>query len=232
MGKIILACDSSGKTAAAAVLTEEKLLASFIINTGLTHSEKMVPLISDMLKSADIKPSEIDAFAVANGPGSFTGIRIGAASIKAMAHALGKPLFGISSLDGLYRNIAEFDGFICPVIDARREEVYAALYDEGSKAIEDCNVKLKELLRTINAKNTENKKTLFLGDGVLAYRDVVTEVMGDKAAFAPPHLLLQNAASIGIIAMERFLNGENPPYDEFSISYLKASQPEQMLNDL
>ena len=219
----ILACDSSGKTATAAVVTNEKALACFTVNTGLTHSEKMMPLISDMLKSIDMDISEMDAFAVANGPGSFTGIRIGASSIKAIAHAMDKPLFGISTLDGLHKNTNGFDGFICPIIDARREEVYAAVYENDKKIIQGCNIKLRELLGSLN------KETLFLGDGVLSYKNVITEVMGDKAVFAPPHILLQNAASIGLLALGKYENGERPSYIDFSINYLKESQPEQAL---
>ena len=222
----ILACDSSGKTATAAILENDKLLSCFTINTGLTHSEKMMPLISDMLKSADLKIEDIDAFAVANGPGSFTGIRIGSSSIKAMAHALDKPIFGISTLEGLFRNITATYGIICPIIDARREEVYAAVYKDNKCIVPDCDIKLKDLLLTFE----KEEKVMFLGDGVMSYKEIITAALGDRAMFAPPHLLLQNAASIAVIAYEKYKNGEHPTYSDFAISYLKASQPEQALN--
>ena len=225
MSKRILACDSSGKTATAAVIEDGSLLACFVINTGLTHSQKLMTLISDMLNNVDLKIGDIDGFAVANGPGSFTGIRIGASSIKAIAHAVEKPLFGISTLDGLWKNMAGFNGFVCPIIDARREEVYAAVYENNKKVISDYNPKLKELLNDIGS----NKNVLFLGDGVLAYREIITRALGERAVFAPPHLLLQNAASIGMLAYEKYKNGERPSYTDFSLSYLKASQPEQEL---
>jgi tRNA threonylcarbamoyladenosine biosynthesis protein TsaB len=227
-GPLCLAVDSSGKTASAALMSDSGLIACYTENTGLTHSEKLMPMVDAMLRSVSVDVSEIDMFAAASGPGSFTGLRIGASSLKAMAHALGKPLFAVSTLDALCRNASGFDGLICPIIDARRVEVYTAVYESaavsGGKILPECSMPLSELLEFLG-----ERRVLFSGDGIIPYKDFILNNFKGGAVFAPPHLALQNAASAALIALERYANGERPGYGDFEIEYLKASQPEQKM---
>jgi tRNA threonylcarbamoyladenosine biosynthesis protein TsaB len=224
MPNYILSADTSGKTASVALLDHQKIIANYTINTGLTHSQKFLPLIEQMLVCVDIDISEIDYFAISNGPGSFTGLRIGVATIKAIAQALNKPIVEISTLDGLSYNFPNFSGYICPIIDARRQEVYTAVYKNGKKVMDDCNITLEDLFDFFKDKKG---KIMFLGDGVLSYRDIIEKALQKRALFAPSNLLLQNASSVGLIAQREIKNGNITSYKNVKVAYLKKTQPEQ-----
>jgi tRNA threonylcarbamoyladenosine biosynthesis protein TsaB len=220
----ILSADTSGKTAAIALLDNEKIIASYTINTGLTHSQKLLPLIEQMLVTVGVDISEIDCFAISNGPGSFTGLRIGISTIKAIAHVLNKPIIEVSTLDALSFNFPSFTDYVCPIIDARRQEVYTAVYKNGKKVLDDCNIKLEELL---NFYKDKKGKIIFLGDGVLSYKDIIEKALPKRATFAPNHLLLQNASSVGMVALKEIKSGNIKSYKDIKVSYLKKTQPEQ-----
>ena len=222
----ILAADTSAKTATVALYENGVMVAEYTQNIGLTHSEGFLPLVESLLSATKRELSEIDYFAVTNGPGSFTGLRIGVATVKGLAHAVNKPLVEVSTLDALAENIAHFSGYVCPILDARRQEVYAAVYKNGVKIMEDTPLPLTELFAFFKE---HRGKVLFLGDGAVNYRDVILKALKDKAVFAPNHLILQRASSVGISAMRQIESEDTVSYGEISIRYLKASQPEQQL---
>ena len=220
----ILAADTSAKTATVALYENGIMIAEYTKNIGLTHSEGFLPLVESLLEETKRELNELDYFAVTNGPGSFTGLRIGVATMKGLAHAVNKPLVEISTLDALAENVPHFSGYICPMLDARRQEVYAAIYKDGVKMMEDTPLPLTELFAFFKE---HRGKVLFLGDGAVNYRDVIQKALPKKAVFAPAHLVLQRASSVGIAAMRQIANKNTVSYADISIRYLKASQPEQ-----
>ena len=222
----LLAADTSAKTATVALFENGSLIAEYTQNIGLTHSEGFLPLLETMLNITGRDISEIDYYAVTNGPGSFTGLRIGVSTIKGLAHAQNKPLVMLSTLDALSENIPAFSGYVCPMLDARRQEVYTAVYQNGVKLLEDTPLSLTELFSYLK---TTRGKVLFLGDGAVNYRDIIKKELKQKAVFAPEHLMLQRASSVGCVAMRQIESGNTISYNEVTIRYLKASQPEQQL---
>ena len=219
----ILAVDTSGMTASVAIAEDEKTIAQFSMNHKRTHSEKLLPMIDHVLKTAlwDIK--DIDLYVVAKGPGSFTGLRIGVASVKALAHASGKSVVSISSLAGLAANCRVWDGtLVCPIMDARRGQVYCAVYENGEQRLPDSAIPLTELLAYISGR-----KTLFLGDGVDVHRKTIVKNLGENALFQPEQFRYQNAASLIKLGREAYQNGEALPYSQVVPGYLRVSQAER-----
>ena len=219
----ILALESSAKAASAAILKDGELIAQYYQAGGLTHSKTLLSMTEDMLKSLDMKVSDVDGIAVAYGPGSFTGIRIGTAAAKGLSWGADKPVCGVSTLEAMAHHCEEDKYIICPVMDARRSEVYNALfsYENGSmtRLAEDRAISLKELSE--EAKTYE--KTFFLvGDGALLCYNYFTE-NGIKAVLAPANVRLQSAWGVGKAA-------ESKPFtspDELIPNYLRLSQAER-----
>lgn len=223
----ILAIDSCSAVATGAVLCDGILAAEFVINNDKTHSVKLLPQIENMIKSVDMDFADIDVFAVTEGPGSFTGQRIGIATAKAQAHGVNKPLRMVSSLMAMAYNVPYFDGLICPIMDARRGQVYNAVYkwDNGKLITVEADraLALTELLEEV-----KDKKTIFLGDGVAPFCHTIKEVMGDNAYFPPEHLVHLRGGSVAMCALE---NSENITYAQGVPKYLRPSQAEREYND-
>ena len=131
---MVLAVESSGTVAAVAVANEDKLVGEFFLDHRRTHSQQLLPLLEGLLNSLDMELGDMDIFAASNGPGSFTGLRIGIATVKALGQALNKPVVGVPTLDGLAYNLISREGLICPIMDTRREQVYTSIYRSGSSA--------------------------------------------------------------------------------------------------
>ena len=222
---LILGIDTCCMPAGTAVYDGEKITGEFMINNGMTHSQKIMPMIAEMMEHLGLSPKDIDCFAVAAGPGSFTGVRIGAATIKALAHAAGAPCVAVSTLEALANNVRFFDGVICPILDARRNQVYTAAFSgDGSltRLTDDRAMALDTLLDEL-----EGRKVLFLGDGVLTYRDAIAERMGDLAKFADAGSLLNSAASVAYVGGKMFERGETVSYSELIPNYIRLSQAER-----
>lgn len=223
----ILAVDTSANVAAAALVSGGKLLAESMLNNKTTHSEKLMPMIDFVLKNSGMDITDIDLFAVANGPGSFTGLRIGVSTVKGLAHAVNKPIVGISTLAGLAYNLFETDGLISPIMDARRFQVYNAVYkwEKGvfreiapprAIALDDC------------IKEFENeKKVYFLGDGVPVHKEAIKEKMGDRAVFVPENNLNQRASSLAVLAEKKAALSEKDDYNSLMPFYLRKPQAER-----
>lgn len=226
----VLAIDTSANVATAAVMEEGVLLGEYILNHKKTHSQKIMVMIEELLGDLELTVRDIDLFAVANGPGSFTGLRIGVATMKALAHSVNKPIVGISPLAGMAYNLPYAEHIIVPVMDARANRIYTASYiwDEGFKeltepeatTIEECIANCGELLDTV-----------FVGDGAVRHMEYIKEKLGDKAIFAPATAMNQRASSIAALALDMAKRGEVSNYADLKPVYLKKSQAEQELEE-
>ena len=200
----ILSLDTTSMTLSCAITNGYESIAEFSLFTDKTHSERMMPLIDSILTSAGINITDIDYYACTVGPGSFTGLRIGISTIKGLAYANGKKVVAVSSLDALCENVPHSKYDICPLIDARKSEVFAAFYKraagEGEYAGEvasksdECNVTPAELVKRIK------KKTIFLGNGARLYKDTLKNELKDKAIFVPDELNYIKALNVAKIA--------------------------------
>ena len=216
----ILAIESAALSAGAAVLEDGKLLAEQFINCGLTHSQTLLPLVDGVLRSAARRMEDMDAVAVSAGPGSFTGVRIGMGTAKGLALGAEKPVILVPTLLALAYNVAYYDGFIVPIMDARRGEVYTATYycqDGEMREITPMRaIPLTVLLEELDT-------AMFVGDGVAVHREKISEKMGEWAQFAPTHLLYERASSVAMAAQE--IKPVSP--HEAAPFYLRFSQAER-----
>ncbi|MFQ7311869.1 MAG: tRNA (adenosine(37)-N6)-threonylcarbamoyltransferase complex dimerization subunit type 1 TsaB [Sellimonas sp.] len=223
----ILAMDSSGLTASIAVVEEEQILCEYTMNYKKTHSQTLLPMLDDAVRMTGLSLDSIDAIAVAGGPGSFTGLRIGSATAKGLGLALDKPLIHIPTVDAMAYRLYGFGGLICPIMDARRNQVYTGVYRfENSFEIverqmaEDI-VKLAELL------NSYGEKVVFLGDGVPVYKEKIRESVTVPFSFAPPHLNRQSAAAVGALGLVYAKEGKLENARDHQPDYLRVSQAER-----
>lgn len=196
----ILGIESSATAAGAAVISGDKLLSECFVNCGLTHSQTLLPLIDKALCSAGITINEIDAIAVSAGPGSFTGLRIGVGTAKGLAMPCGKPVIPVPTLLALAQNVSCAQGIIAPIMDARRGEVYTALYKSEKGTLTEIMpmtaMPLTELLKKLPDGAT------FVGDGVEVHKNTIINTLSDKAQFAPLNLLHQRASSVAFAATQ------------------------------
>ena len=221
----ILALETSARAVSAAVSENGRILTSGYQDTGLTHSRTLMPIVEHILKNADLKPADMDAIAVAVGPGSFTGIRIGVAAAKGLALALDKPAIGVSTLAAMARNVAFADGLVVCAMDARRSQVYNATFSaEGgvlTRLTPDRAISLSELAEEL--RGAERSITL-VGDGAHTY---FTE-NGLPCRLAPPHLLLQNAVSVALEAKALASQGKMVSAQELAVFYLRPPQADML----
>ena len=193
---ILLSIDTSGPACSAALLADDRLLGEIVINSALTHSETIMPAVDELLSRENLTCADVDLFAVAAGPGSFTGVRIGVCAAKGMAHATGKPCARVNSLAALAAGLPFVPGVVCPILDARREQVYcAASRWTGAalpeKILPDAALPLTELLKAL----PENEIITFTGDGVTVHEARIRALLGERARFAPPHARVLRASS-------------------------------------
>lgn len=223
----VLALDSSGLVAAVAVVDENQTLAEYTVNYKKTHSQTLLPMLDEVAKMTELDMDSIDAIAVAGGPGSFTGLRIGSATAKGLGLALKKPLIHVPTLEGLAYNLYGMKGLICPIMDARRNQVYTGIYsfEEGFHAV--CKQKAMPVTELIDFLNKEGQKVTFLGDGVPVYSDMLEEGLKIEYAYAPAHMNRQRAASVGVLGMEYFKAGKKETAAEHQPDYLRVSQAER-----
>lgn len=224
----ILAIDSSGMVASAAVVEDDNLLGEYTINYKKTHSQTLLPMIDEVVRMLDLDLAAVDAIAVAGGPGSFTGLRIGAATAKGLGFALDKPLVSIPTVDGLAYNLAGCATLVCPLMDARRNQVYTGLYEfagyQMHALLYQCAAGIDEIVERINAAG---QAVTFLGDGTAVYAPYIKEHCSVPYAFAPAHLNKQRAASVAVLAMEYYRAGRIQTAADFRPQYLRLSQAER-----
>lgn len=228
----ILAIDSSSLVATVAILDEEKILAEYTINHKKTHSQTLLPMLGEIVKMIELDMKEIDAIAISGGPGSFTGLRIGSATAKGLGLALDKPLIHVPTLDAMAYNFYKTEEVICPIMDARRNQVYTGLYTftdgKFDVILEQVPMGIDELIQKLNEMN---KKVIFLGDGVPVFKNYIEENASFDADFAPAHLSRQRASSVGALGYEYFKTGKIQTAAEHGPEYLRLSQAERELNE-
>lgn len=235
----ILAIESSGMSAGCAYLEDDRLISEYYMNSRLTHSITLLPMISEMAKTAGFKLEELDAVAVSAGPGSFTGLRIGAATAKGLCLANETPLIAVSSLKGLAANLPASGDLICPLMDARRGQVYCGIlmndHTDGwaqKTVMEDSALTIEEYLEKILVFAEEKKcKAVFIGDGAPVHEKLIREKLGDKAVFAPTTVNRQRASSVALLASEEFRNGNTMCSDDFVPEYLRRPLAETSKED-
>lgn len=226
----ILAIDTSGSNCSACIIDENLVISEFSQNTGTTHSQNLMPMINEMMKFAQIELENIDVFACSIGPGSFTGLRIGISTIKGFALGLNKPVIGVPSLVGLAYNIPYFNGLICPIIDARNNNVYSGVFEYTNIPNLMGAYISSDLDTLINVLKQKESDILFVGDGSVSYKEKLIEELGSRARFTPMHLNGQLATSIAKAAMDKSKLGEFDDYNSLAPLYLKKSQAERMLD--
>ena len=225
----ILALETSAKACSAAVTENGCVVASAFQCTGLTHSRTLMPMVEDMLRNADLSLSDCDIIAVANGPGSFTGIRIGIAAAKGLAFAAEKPMAGISTLEAMAMNCIGTSGLIVCAMDARRQQVYNALFRSDGKHLTrispDRPIALAELAEEI--KRSAETHIVVVGDGAHLCCNYLTEA-GILCTLAPPHLLQQNAVTVALAAEHASSEGRLCSAQELEAVYLRAAQADKL----
>ena len=221
----ILSVDSSAVAASVAICEDTTLLAEYTLNNGNTHSETLLPMIESVLKSLKLDVSDVDLFALSAGPGSFTGVRIGAATIKGLAFDSKKPCVEISTLEALAQNLVLYKGLICPVMNARRSQVYTALFRSDGKTLTrlmpDSALAISEL-DEILAKYEED--VALVGDG---YEIAQKDLKLTSTVFVPEAQRDQSALSVATVAYKKYLQNEGCDDASLSVNYLRPSQAER-----
>ncbi len=228
----ILALDSSGLVASVALTEDDHLLAEFTVNYKKTHSQTLLPMLDEIAKMIDLDLNTIDAVAVAAGPGSFTGLRIGSATGKGLALAMNKPMISVPTVEALAYNLYDCSSIICPMMDARRQQVYTgiyqfegheltALFEQNALAVEE----LTEILNKIAMK--EKKDVVFLGDGVPVYQNLLQEQMMVPYSFAPAHVNKQRAGAVAALGIKYYEAGHIENARDHKPNYLRPSQAER-----
>ena len=216
----ILALDSTANTSTAAVLEDGALLSLYTANIKNTHSETLLPMVKSVLDTLKLTVDDIDAFAVSEGPGSFTGVRIGVATVKGLAFGREKKCVGVSTIEALAKNMEGFDGVVCPIMNARRGQVYTGAFLKGKRILEDQCMLLCDLIPFLEKYGAP---IYFVGDGYS-----LIEGMDNKLFMHTPEMLrYQNAYSVGKIAYEKILNGEFVTDSELRVEYLRKAQAER-----
>lgn len=228
----ILAIDSSGLVATVALVEDNNLIAEYTIHHKKTHSQTLMPMLEEVKRMVELELDTIDAIAVASGPGSFTGLRIGAATAKGLAMGLNKPIIEVPTLEGMAYQMYGASAVICPIMDARRNQVYTGLYQFTEAEAGYSMETLKEgcacdIMECIEVANSFEQPVVFLGDGVPVFESVIKEHATVPVFFAPAHRRLQSAASVGALAMEFAKEGRFVEAKDHAPEYFRMSQAER-----
>ena len=257
----ILGIDSSGMVASVAIVSDNVVIAEYTMNHKKTHSETLLPMIDEIVKTSEMKLEELDAIAIASGPGSFTGLRIGAATAKGLAMAIDKPIVPVKTCEGLAFNMWGAEGLVCPIIDARRNQVYTGLYQvQGNVDVvmDQEPMDIHELIENINfiasgvssksqlSSNSSNSKlsgertysrlgepssVTFVGDGVPIYEETIWLEIKVPCKMAPANMNRQRGASIAAYGEILYKEGKYINADDFAPEYLRKSQAERVKDE-
>lgn len=242
----IIAIDSSGLVASVAVIEDTLLIGEYNIQYKKTHSQTLLPMLDQLRRMIELDLDSVDAIALAAGPGSFTGLRIGSATVKGLGFAMKKPIVEIPTLDGLACNLYGTDKIVCPIMDARRNQVYTGIYEFVKKEsaeeglvgessayrlqvlLKQCAVSIEEIAEKCNELKRE---VIFLGDGVPVFAEKLKELLRVPYGFAPAHMNRQRAAAFGVIAFDYLKEGRVVDAEEHAPEYLRLSQAERERNE-
>lgn len=223
----ILGIDSSSLVASAAIVTDDILTAEYTVNFKKTHSQTLLPMIDEIVTMTETDLNEIDAIAVSGGPGSFTGLRIGSATAKGLGLALKKPLIHVPTVDALAWNLWGAADLVCPIMDAKRNQVYTGIYrmKNGLEALkEQCPMDMRALMEELNRRG---EPVIFLGDGVPVYEPVIREMAEIPVSYAPAHMNRQRAAAVASLGAIYYRQGRTETAAEHGPDYLRKSQAER-----
>ena len=224
----ILAIDSSGLVASAAVLEDGLLLAEYTVNYKKTHSQTLLPMIDEISRMLELDLNSLDAIAVAGGPGSFTGLRIGSATAKGLGLALDKPLISVPTVDALAYNFCGTERLICPMMDARRSQIYTGLYRFRGEEFQVVLPQRAEGVEKMAERlNQMGESVILLGDGAAVYENRLKELLAVPWIMAPAHLNRQRAGAVGALAEKYFAEGRLQTAAEHRPEYLRMSQAER-----
>jgi tRNA threonylcarbamoyladenosine biosynthesis protein TsaB len=230
---IILGIDTTSPYCGVSLLKDGALMGNIKLNSGNTHSVVLMPSINNLLKSSGLSISDVDLFAVTSGPGSFTGVRIGVSTVKGLAFASDKPVMCISTLRCLAENLNGFSGIICPIMDARRNQVYTGVYafdeDELTNVVEQQPIEIDKLVAILEDLYKETGKMIvFLGDGVPVFRRYIDEKLSAKHTYAPAPSNRQRASSVATLGLKYYNEGQAVKHEEYTPEYLRKSQAEMV----
>lgn len=228
----ILALDSSGLVASAALVEDDRLIAEYTIQYKKTHSQTLLPMLEEIRDMVELDLNTVDAIAVTAGPGSFTGLRIGSATAKGLAFALDKPIMPVPTVDGLAWQMYGTDALVCPIMDARRSQVYTGIYEfvyqedryDMHVIAEQYATAFDEVAERLNGLG---RKVVFLGDGVPVFQERMAEVMRVPYSLAPAHRNRQSAACIAVLGSLYYAKGKMESGVEHAPVYLRLSQAER-----
>ncbi len=225
----ILGIDGSGLVASVAVVEDDNLIGEYTTGYKKTHSQTLLPMLDELKKMVELDLNTIDAIAVAAGPGSFTGLRIASATAKGLGLTLGCPIISVPTVDALAFNLWGTSGIVCPIMDARRGQVYTGLYSFSEDGVfniihQQCAVDFHEIADAINE---QGKPVTFLGDGVPVFSDMISELIKVPFRFAPAHLNRQHASSVASLGELYYKNGECENAADHRPEYLRLSQAER-----
>lgn len=228
----VLGLDSSGLVASVAVIENDTLIAEYTINYKKTHSQTLLPMLDEIVRRIDLDLASVDCIAVAEGPGSFTGLRIGCSTAKGLGQALNKELVGVPTVDALAYNLVGSKDLVCPLMDARRNQVYTGLYNFEKDCMkimkEQCAVDISEI---IDAINLADKQVVFIGDGVGVYKDFIEAQCRVPYYFAPAHVNKQRAASVAALGKVYYEQGRGINAAMMRPEYLRLTQAERERNE-
>ncbi|MBQ9233250.1 MAG: tRNA (adenosine(37)-N6)-threonylcarbamoyltransferase complex dimerization subunit type 1 TsaB [Lachnospiraceae bacterium] len=224
----ILGFDSSGMVASVAIACDDILVAEYSVNYKKTHSQTLLPMFDAVVSMTELDLDSVDGIAVAAGPGSFTGLRIGMSTVKGLGLALDKPVVAVPTCHALAYNLWGSDKLICPILDARRSQVYTALYEFKDEEM----ITLKEqdamdINDLIDIINDMDRDVIFVGDGIPVFKERIEEKIKNKAYFAPAHLNRQRAGSVAALGMIYMKEGKAESADDVKPVYLRKSQAER-----
>lgn len=226
----VLGLDTSTIMTTCAVLDDDKLIGEYSLSQDMSHSEKLVPMVKELLDGLDLKVNDIDLFAVTTGPGSFTGLRIGAATIKAFAHITNSPVVGVSTLESLAYNLP-YNKIVVPMIDARRERVYTAIYSWDAQNLvaimEPCILEVSSLIERLK----DYDEIVVNGDGSIAFKDILMKELKEKVKFSTIGLKMCKASSLCELAKIKYLNGQRDNFFTLAPDYLLETQAQRELNE-
>jgi len=224
----ILGIDSSGLVATVAVVDGNEMIAEYTVNYKKTHSQTLLPMIDEIVKMIDLDLELLEAIAISAGPGSFTGLRIGSATAKGLGQALNKPLIAVPTVDGLAFNLYGTEKIICPIMDARRSQVYTGIYtfieNQFTILTPQMAVSIQEIAEKLNHLE---KEVIFLGDGVPVHSEALKTLMTVPYTFAPPHMSRQRAGAVATLGLQYIKAGKIQTAAEHQPEYLRLSQAER-----
>lgn len=236
----ILGVDSSSNVAGVAICSDDITIAEYNVNFKKTHSETLLPMIDEVLKTTETELSSLDAIAVTAGPGSFTGLRIGCATVKGLGLATKLPIVAVPTMEAMAYNLSECEELVCAIMDARRSQVFTGTYEfrdakANGKAIgvvlDQDALPIEELLEKLNALlegEYAGRKVFFVGDGIPVFKDRIIGALGDKALFTPVHMNRTKGASVAALGLRYFENNEKVySAADFAPIYLRKSQAER-----